>query len=150
MQVETEITCQVFLYGGSKPGSDDKVQSQANVELDQLYVLSIPSFSWHKSSHTPNDARSLMTCHVAGNRQMVMIGWEPPGIHIEYWPTDPWPQGLGIVDLTDMQWKSSFDADAAPYETPKQVKDYIAKNGMYPQEWDNEVIKQWIIGRGRV
>ena len=32
--------------------------------------------------------------------------------------------GLGLLDLTNLQWIDTYDADAAPYTTPKIVKDW--------------------------
>ena len=46
-----------------------------------------------------------------------------------------------------MQWKQSYDADAAAYETPKIVKDGIAENGTYPKAWDDPVVAEWLIGK---
>ena len=53
----------------------------------------------------------------------------------------------GIFDLTEMVWKDSYDANAAAYETPKIVKDGIAKNGIYPKKWDDPIIAQWLVGK---
>ena len=78
---------------------------------------------------------------------MIAVGGITPNIDESIETADPWPQGLGIFDLTEMAWKSSYDAAAGPYETPKQVKDYIAANGQYPQAWNNDLTEQWITGR---
>jgi hypothetical protein len=56
---------------------------------------------------------------------------------------DPWEQGLGIFDLTQLAWKSSYDANAAPYTTPSAVKAANAKNGKYPAEWSSPIIESW-------
>ena len=81
---------------------------------------------------------------------MLAIGGMPPNLGAEYFDKDAWPQGLGIFDLTEMQWKSTYDADAAPYKTPKQIKDHIAANGTYPSSWNDDVIERWITGRGEL
>jgi hypothetical protein len=75
---------------------------------------------------------------------MIVVGGIPPSILATYFTKDPWPQGLGIFDLTEMKWKDSYDADAAPYVTPQQIKDSIAANGMYPAQWDDPTLKKWI------
>jgi hypothetical protein len=56
---------------------------------------------------------------------------------------DPWEQGLGIFDLTELAWKSSYDPNAAPYTTPVAVKAANAKNGKYPAEWSSPTIESW-------
>lgn len=120
---------------------------QAFVDLDKVWVLSLPSLTWYQSTYTPSDARFLHTCHVPGNRrQMVAIGGIIPELEIPLQPPDPWPQGLGIFDLTEMQWKDSYDAKAERYETPKVVKDGIESGGVYPGKWDDPVISEWLTG----
>ena len=42
-----------------------------------------------------------------------------------------------------MQWSSSFDSSAGPYRTPQQIKDYLAANGQYPQQWNDDVVESW-------
>ena len=32
--------------------------------------------------------------------------------------------GLGLWDLTNLEWITAYDADAAPYKTPQIVKDW--------------------------
>jgi hypothetical protein len=76
---------------------------------------------------------------------MIVIGGTPPGIYATYYTKDPWPQGLGIFDLTQMEWKDSYDAHAEPYVTPQRIKDSIAADGMYPAEWDASTLKRWIV-----
>ena len=56
---------------------------------------------------------------------------------------DPWPNGIGIFDMTAMEWKAKYDADAAPYVTPDVVKTYYRENARFPAKWDNELVKAW-------
>ena len=56
---------------------------------------------------------------------------------------DPWHNGIGIFDMTAMEWKAKYDADAAPYVTPDVVKTYHQQNGRYPAKWDNDLVKAW-------
>lgn len=37
---------------------------------------------------------------------------------------DPWDNGLGIFDLTKLEWRSSYNASAAEYDSPQIVKDW--------------------------
>ena len=56
---------------------------------------------------------------------------------------DPWPQGLGIFDLTAMEWEEEYDPAAAPYVTPDAVKAYYHQNGRDPAFWSNGVVQAW-------
>ena len=58
---------------------------------------------------------------------------------------DPWAQGLGIFDLTEMQWKASYNATAEPYVTPDVVKTYYSKHGRYPATWTTPVVRDWFM-----
>lgn len=78
---------------------------------------------------------------------MIAIGGLPPGIRSASFTADSWPQGIAVFDLTDMRWKDSYDPDAQAYTTPQQVKDDIATNGRYPQNWDNTTLQRLITGQ---
>ena len=56
---------------------------------------------------------------------------------------DPWLQGLGILDLTAMEWKEEYDTTAAPYVTPDAVKAYYQRNGRGPASWTNDIVRAW-------
>ncbi|KAF7512875.1 hypothetical protein GJ744_011978 [Endocarpon pusillum] len=145
-------TYEIFLHGGSiiPAASYFRTVLQADIDLDQVWVLSLPSFIWYKSNYQPTDARCLHTCHVPGNpprRQMVAVGGIPPDLEYSLQPRDLWPQGLGIFDLTEMQWRDNYDANADAYATPRMVKDGIAKEGMYPKEWDSPEVAEWLTGK---
>ena len=56
---------------------------------------------------------------------------------------DPWLQGLGIFDLTAMEWKEEYDPAAAPYVTPDVVKAYYQRNGRGPASWTNDIVQAW-------
>ena len=55
---------------------------------------------------------------------------------------DPWTKGIGIFDLSEMVWKKTYNANAAPYVTPEFVQ---LQNDQrpYPSEWSNPVVKVW-------
>ncbi len=56
---------------------------------------------------------------------------------------DPWLQGIGIFDLTAMEWKEEYDPAAPPYVTPDAVKSYYQRNGRGPASWSNGVVQAW-------
>lgn len=39
-------------------------------------------------------------------------------------PSDPWPQGIGVFDMTNLKFKDSFQAQAGAYKTPEIIKIY--------------------------
>lgn len=106
-----------FLYGGS----GDVEQSSADV-----YVLSIPAFRWLRISAPGGTQRAAHQCAVAGQRQMIVVGGfkVSPSTNDDWASTDVWSQGLGVFDLTAMQWMDHFDPDADAYDSPSPIKDW--------------------------
>jgi hypothetical protein len=78
---------------------------------------------------------------------MLVVGGVVPGIGIEQQPVDKFPQGLGIYDLTQLQWTDSYNSESAPYKTPKLIKDSITSNGSYPQTWADPEVATWLLGK---
>lgn len=37
---------------------------------------------------------------------------------------DPYPRGMGIFDMSALEWKDSFDAEAGDYETNKAIRSW--------------------------
>ena len=113
-------------------GSNLTPQQQAeNTVLDEVWVLSLPAFVWVKANYTAQQTRILHTCQVVGNRQLLSVGGHDPNdSKYGYWSRDPWQQGLGIFDLTEMAWTSSYNTNAAPYNTPQVIKDWYNKNSL--------------------
>ena len=56
---------------------------------------------------------------------------------------DPWSQGIGVFDLSAMEWSDSYDPSAPAYVTPKTVKSYIEANGRFPSSWDHPTVEAW-------
>jgi hypothetical protein len=50
---------------------------------------------------------------------------------------DPWPNSLGIFDMTTLNWTNTYDAAASAYERPSLVSQFYANNSRYPIEWDD-------------
>ena len=51
-------------------------------------------------------------------------GIDPNDANLGVISKDPIAQGLQVFDLTDMKWTSTYNAGAAPYQSPKVVKDW--------------------------
>lgn len=69
-----------------------------------VYVLSLPSFHWEKQNYSPVFGRSRHTCSLAGSRQMIVVGGQIATADSRL-AVDPWPQGIGVFDLSAMQCK---------------------------------------------
>lgn len=94
------------------------------------------------------------SCNIIGKRQMISIGglvtnstlnltrYHSVYISQDSIP-DPWQQGIGIFDMSAMQWSDSYDHAAAPYVTPDMVKTYCQQNGREPASWSNDIAKSW-------
>ena len=88
-----------------------------NIVNNAVFVLSLPAFHWLQSEYTPTLGRRGHSCSVIGNRQMVSVGG-----HIgqtNAFAPDPWDQGLGVFDMSAMEWKDSYDPNAAAYTSPE-------------------------------
>ena len=137
-----------FVYGGldldrdSISGNITFTQYEENVALDEVHVLSLPAFAWFKADYPARHPRQRHNCHVVGNRQMLSIGGlDPTMVYNNTIPPDPFKQGLGIFDLTAMQWSDRYDANAEPYATPRIIKDWYEANGTSPQAWDDPAVQ---------
>ena len=139
------------MYGGRR---EVELRSDSAV-LNAVFVLSLPSFIWQKENSTAKTGRYLHSCNVVGSRQMMVIGGlvtnatvyqEDPdlanGIGANSIP-DPWPQGIGMFDLSNFSWKDNYDANAKPYVTPDIVKNAIKANGSFPAQWASSQVQGW-------
>ena len=111
-------TAEIFMYGGYAGilGSDA-------VQFDEIWVLSIPAFTWQRIDASQKSARIGHTCHLVGGRQMLSIGGADAA------QTDPWStpdytnlNGIGVYDLVAERWTQGYDASAAPYQRGKTVQ----------------------------
>ena len=112
----------------------------ATLSLNAVYVLSLPAFNWQKITYESQYACWGHTCN-AVNRQMIVIGGDihtaaefaaNDGAFVSSSIADPWHQGLGVFDLTDMAWRNDYNPSAGPYITSNLVKEYYASNPRYP------------------
>lgn len=123
------------MYGGSTDTANDQSKPDDDNFLN-VFVLGIPAFRWFKTSSSTPVRRANHDCVILGNRQMLSIGGNQPsssdGLGVAL---DPWVNGLGIFDLTNLEWVSVYDPNAGNYETPVIVRDYY--NG------DNYTVPTW-------
>lgn len=105
-----------FVFGG---------HDESRRTYDRVHVLSLPAFEWTELD-SRTDPRAAMGCALVGRRQMLVVGGtDLSRTNSALWRTaDKFPRGLGIFDLTDQRWKTSFDANARAYESPESVRSW--------------------------
>ncbi|KAK8174173.1 hypothetical protein IWX90DRAFT_428951 [Phyllosticta citrichinensis] len=126
---------EIFLYGGW--------DASLQIAYDDIYILSLPAFRWFRiSSETTGTPRSHHTCHTFASQMVVVGGVDfSLGIPGDWKDPDPWDNGLGVFDLNDLEWKTSYNASAAAYETPQVVKDWYNRGGAANVSWDSDGVQ---------
>ena len=117
-----------FIYGGWAAGDKGAnltpQENATNTALDEVFVLSLPGFVWFKANYTAANPRNGHRCHVVGNRQMLVVGgvdsrFYNDSLQYNHTRPDTFSQGLGVFDMTEMQWSDQYDANAESYVTPQ-------------------------------
>lgn len=62
-------------------------------------------------------------------------------VTLRQYDQDNFTQGLGVFDLNELAWSSSWKAEALPYKTPQMIKDYIAAHGNRPSQWNSSQLE---------
>jgi hypothetical protein len=141
--VEGKDSYEIFIHGGHVPG--DGSAEPNFFALDEIYVLSLPSFQWFKADYPATMARFEHCCNVVGQRQMLVVGGAPS---IDSWIDsygnirDQWTWGLGVFDMSEMKWSPRYDASAQAYVTSDVVLAGIRMNGAHPSEWSSTAVQQ--------
>ncbi|KAH8160790.1 hypothetical protein CIB48_g7455 [Xylaria polymorpha] len=81
----------------------------------EVYVLSLPGFVFFEG---PTDA--------------------PPRSDHQ---SDPWPYGIGILDMTELKWTDSYDPDALAYDSPAVVKEWYDAGNLENMHWDSTEVE---------
>ncbi len=150
LSLQLNICLQIFMFGGQ---SND---FQTTLSLGTVFVLSLPAFNWQRATSIPQYGRFLHSCNIVGNRQMLVIGgvvqttsdYNANKNNSYVSSLDPWNQGLGVFDLSDMEWKEAYNASAASYVTPAVVRSWYAQHGRYPQ-FSSTTVQSWFTGKGK-
>ncbi|KAI1326127.1 hypothetical protein F5Y16DRAFT_375842 [Xylariaceae sp. FL0255] len=132
-------TYEIFIYGG--------VSDQLRTTSGQMTVLSLPGFTFFEG---PTDAaRSDHECAIVGKgqRQMFSIGGVDGENRTYTAPTtaDPWTYSIGIFDMTDLTWLSSYDPNATTYDSPDVVKQWYAAGNLDNVQWDDDALKNLML-----
>ncbi|KAL6722212.1 hypothetical protein ACLMJK_001319 [Lecanora helva] len=134
-------TTEIYMYGGYAG-----VLGSSAVQYDEVWVLSLPAFTWHRIDASQKSARVGHTCHLVGGRQMLSIGGADAA-QTDWWSTPDYTNlnGIGIFDLVDEQWRTGYNANGAPYERSKTVQGYYDKNGPWPRTWTQPALSDLLL-----
>jgi hypothetical protein len=105
-------------------------------DADDVYILTLPAFHWIKANAKTTTYRAGSSCEVFGNQLISVGGYNPGGRHTK----DPWRYGIGILDMTELRWKSGFDHTAPAYARPNLVNRHYESNPAYPS-WDSDAVQ---------
>lgn len=63
-----------------------------------------------------------------------------------YWrDPDPWSNGLGVFDLTEMRWSNEYNAAAEGYKSPAVVKTWYSEGGLESVAWSDNTLKRMFL-----
>jgi len=95
--------------------------TQSNKFFDEVWVLSLPSFTWLQI-YNGSSPRYGHSCHIVGNRQMITVGGRTSANATE--TCDFEYMSVAIYDLTEGNsdgWGSVYTADKPPYQVNAQI-----------------------------
>ncbi len=107
-----------------------------------------PLFTWFKSNFPAAQARFAHSCNLAADdsRQIIVVGGYQYYDNIAFYDRDVFTQGLALFDVSEMSWKDRYNADAAPYATPRMIKEHYGQNGREPQTgWADSTVESWFL-----
>lgn len=116
---------ELFVFGGARRNDGEAYRD--------VYVLSLPAFRWFRGQDA-DAPRFFHSCEVVGNRQLLSIGGfnNNDNTSARYSGVDPWKQGLGVFDMTELEWSDGYRADALADESPQVVKDWYNEGYVHP------------------
>ncbi|KAL8731579.1 MAG: hypothetical protein Q9181_004244 [Wetmoreana brouardii] len=119
----------IYVFGGW--GSSD-----AGINDGNVYVLSIPSFTWIRAT-LDTELRWRHNCHLISNNYMFVVGGQRPQVGnplqlgVVGCDNNPkFSQGLGIFSLNNHNWTTTYDpvVGATPYQIHPSISDAIGGN----------------------
>jgi len=118
-EIFTKVLTVVQLYGGIDP-------TLHHNGYDDVYVLSIPSFTWTPIFTDGASPRWGHNCHIAGNRQMITVGG-----NISNTGTCDWEvKGVAVLDMSNVTWGSVFLSNQSAYQIPQALLSVTGGNKM--------------------
>ncbi|MBW0553315.1 hypothetical protein O181_093030 [Austropuccinia psidii MF-1] len=108
---------QIFIYGGQIVNGSS--------QSTELYVLTIPGFTWTFIGDNLNSqpsARAGHTCDLVGNQMIVIGGYVASDLLCD-------SQSVYIFDTTTFSWKSTYTPNL-PYKTPDALVELVGGSGI--------------------
>jgi hypothetical protein len=99
----------IHIYGG---------RGSTNETFDDVWVLSLPSFTWTQIYGAGVSPRFGHTCHLMGNRTLLTVGGIV-SIGSPYIGACDWEiKGVAVFDLTALVWGTVYLTETPEYEVP--------------------------------
>jgi hypothetical protein len=116
---------EIYLYGGVSSSMSSKPDTD-------IYVLSLPAFTWFKKTAINSTPRIFHRCEIKGS-SLISIGGQSQEINNLYYASfsearkpDPFANGIGVLDLTNFNWTNQYSWDDAEYKYPSFVRDWYS------------------------
>lgn len=134
----------IFIYGGRSESS--------GTEYSDVYVLSLPGFRWTtvSGSQSVDRQRSNHACAVIGDRHLMSWGGIRRASNTRanendrpWWEiADAFPQGIGLFDMTTLEWTTRYDPDAGEYRRHETIGEWYQEGGgASTMEWASPEVK---------
>jgi hypothetical protein len=111
----------IYFFGGN---------NAAKKVYGEVWVLSIPSFTWTKVNTEMK--RAGLTCELVNNRYAAVFGGRLSSGNEEC-NNDESPKGVVLFDLVDLEWTLSYDSTKKGYTVPKKI--YGTIGGKYVSQF---------------
>ncbi|KAL8907939.1 MAG: hypothetical protein Q9171_005655 [Xanthocarpia ochracea] len=144
----TEGTYEIFLYGGHYGNLGPEA-----VSYDEIYILTLPAFSWIKVQYPPQRPRGGHTCNAIGGGQIISIGGFEAnstiyqGLYEDVFAamfnsTDPFAQGLGVFNMTSLAWEDHYTANAPAYVQSDLIRTLYADNPQDGSQFSTDELRE--------
>ena len=121
-----------FIFGGHN--------DLTNTTFDDVYTLSLPGFRWFRASSSLGAPRALHACTPVYDRLMISVGGVRMDVQNSWGDPDPWANGIGVFDLTEMAWMPNFRAGAGAYVRGEVIDEWYIKGQVTSLlSWENTV-----------
>lgn len=119
-------TYEILVYAGW-----NNTLGEYSTSFDAAYILSLPSFNWFKADYEATSPRHALTCEHIGGGQVLTVGGLDTSQHDAsnqyrgvFHTVDPFPQGLGVFDLSTMSFADLFEVNKTTYEYADALSTY--------------------------
>ena len=128
-------TFEIYVFGGATSVDDDE-REPTDIGYTDVYVLSLPSFTWFQATAPTELRRANHFCQVIGNSQMLVIGGRNPsetgnpGVSFGT-NGDPWTRHMRIFDMVNWRWTNTYNHTAV-YTRPEAIQQHYSSAANSP------------------